>query len=230
MVIGTGMLAKAFSSYADNNEYLVFASGVSNSLETRDIEFQREKILLTRVINANPAKTLIYFSTCSMYDPATKGSVYLNHKLELEKLTASLAKKYYIFRISQIVGKTNNTTLINFLVNKIRSNELFEVWKNSSRNIIAIDDVYTIINYILQNKILANQVINIANPISMPILDIIGIIEVILASTGNYCLVERGFPYEKIDLGAIQSILNKFEIFFAPEYYYNAIKKYYSES
>ena len=68
MIIGNGLLAQAFSEYNNNDEILIFASGVSNSLEEKESEFDREAKLLKSVITNYPDKTMVYFSTCSVYD------------------------------------------------------------------------------------------------------------------------------------------------------------------
>jgi hypothetical protein len=54
MVIGNGMIAKRFSSFAEDNRWLVFASGVSHSLAIRPEEFTRENNLLQETIENNP--------------------------------------------------------------------------------------------------------------------------------------------------------------------------------
>ena len=81
MVIGNGMIAKRFSSYGDDKDILVFASGVSNSSSTGDVEYTREEALLSKAIQDNPHKTILYFSTCSIYDPSLQESMYVKHKL-----------------------------------------------------------------------------------------------------------------------------------------------------
>ena len=39
MVIGNGMIANAFKQYENDDEVIIFASGVSNSKENNDSEF-----------------------------------------------------------------------------------------------------------------------------------------------------------------------------------------------
>jgi hypothetical protein len=41
MVIGNGTVAKVFSEYCDNGDILIFASGVSNSKEKSEANFER---------------------------------------------------------------------------------------------------------------------------------------------------------------------------------------------
>ena len=43
MIIGSGMLAKAFAHHAQEQQLLIFASGVSDSTETRPAAFLREE-------------------------------------------------------------------------------------------------------------------------------------------------------------------------------------------
>jgi hypothetical protein len=43
MVVGDGMMTEAFSAFRDNAEVVIFASGVSNSLEIDPAAFHREK-------------------------------------------------------------------------------------------------------------------------------------------------------------------------------------------
>ncbi len=72
MIIGNGMMARSFESYRGNSEILIFASGVSNSKDVDEDNFNREVLLLKDVINNNPEKAMVYFSTCSMYDHYNK--------------------------------------------------------------------------------------------------------------------------------------------------------------
>ena len=114
MVIGNGMLATKFVTYLNCQKFLKFASGVSNSKEVRSSEFQREFELLKTTIQKYPALHLVYFSTCSMYDPEEQGSEYVLHKIKLENYIKKHVQLYSIFRISQIIAIAKNQTLINF--------------------------------------------------------------------------------------------------------------------
>src|SRR3990167_10458215 len=119
MIIGNGMMATKFAKYKNDKNIIIFASGVSNSKETRPSEFAREFDLLKDVVSKDSGKTIVYFSTSSMYDPIEKNSAYVQHKLEMENYIQNNVNKYYIFRISQVIGRAKNNTLINFLINNI---------------------------------------------------------------------------------------------------------------
>ena len=73
MIVGNGLIAKAFDNFKDD-KVIIFASGVSNSLEQRKQEFDRENIL-SNVINENPEK-IVYFSTCYFNDIRKKKVCY----------------------------------------------------------------------------------------------------------------------------------------------------------
>ena len=42
MVVGNGLIAKAFEFYLKDDHTIIFASGVSNSLEQKRSEFERD--------------------------------------------------------------------------------------------------------------------------------------------------------------------------------------------
>lgn len=228
MIIGNGMLAKKFyNEYKNDGNIIIFASGVSNSLEFKESEFERERQLILNAKLNNENKIFVYFSTCSIYEQIAKDSLYVKHKLAMEQLIYESFQRYYIFRVSQIVGKTNNNTLVNFLVNKINKGEHFDVWKNSSRILIDIDDVYSIINYILRKNIKENSIINIANPIMLPTLQIIHIIEKFLNKKALYNVIEKGGSYQSFDTKTMLDVANTLNIKFDEDYYSKIIKKYY---
>jgi len=203
MIIGTGLLADTFSEYKNNKDFLIFASGVSNSSETSLNNFKREKSLLLREIKNNQKITFIYFGTCSIYDSSLSSSLYIQHKLEMESLIRSNHNKYFIFRLPNMVGLGGNKkTLLNFLVNKIKSESDFILWKNSTRNILDVEDARLIIDCFLKHE-KPNQVLNIANDTSFKIIDIVKEIEKFLKKEAKYKVVNKG---EKIDISIDNSL------------------------
>ena len=86
IVIGDGLMARAFSGSDLPEGVVVFASGVSNSLETDLRQFKRERSLLEETLRQHPQATLVYFGTCSVYDPERSSTPYVRHKLEMESL------------------------------------------------------------------------------------------------------------------------------------------------
>ena len=227
MVIGNGLVAKRFESYSGDNDFLVFASGVSNS-KTKDPEaYKREMKLLKDSVYQHNTKTLIYFSTCSIYDPQETSSAYVKHKLEIENFIKTHTKQYHIFRVSNLAGKSNNpNTLLNFFFNHLKNGVNFDLWTNACRNIIDIDDAYTIIDHILKNNLFPNQVINIANPANDPVKKIIETIETVLNIRSNYIEIDKGTCFD-IDISPLQYIIQQLGIRFDTGYLRNILNKYY---
>lgn len=229
MVIGSGMIAKRFSSYADDHKRLVFASGVSHSLAIKEEEFKREENLLKHSIRENPGKTLVYFSTCSIYDPSLLNSAYVLHKLKMEELIKDNAFSYIIFRVSNPVGTTNNHyTVINYFVEHIVSQSFFTVWQYASRNLVDIDDMYTICHHIIQNDQSLNKVINVANPVNYPVTAIIEAIEIHVNKKGHFELAEKGNS-PLIDTSQIQPLFSQLHIEFSQHYLPKLLKRYFPQ-
>lgn len=129
MIVGHGDIASVLT---DREDRVYFASGVSNSQETRESEYQREIDLFLTLLQGpsisplHPPrrKHVVYFSSlCIFYSD----SRYAQHKKKMEKLVRDLFKFYTIIRMGNITWGTNPFTLINFIKNKIRSRELFEI-------------------------------------------------------------------------------------------------------
>lgn len=225
MIIGTGMIAKAFANYKDDSNIIIFASGVSNSQEIRETEYQREKELLLANIEKFHDKLFIYFSTCSIYDPSMADSKYVQHKMQMEAMLQQRHINYYIFRLPQVVGKTKSPTLVNTLAKKIQNQELFDVWRFSTRNLIDSDDVFRIGSLIITDKLNPCSIINIASSTSCQILTIVYIIEVFFDTKALYKEIDRGCDY-KIDISDIKFILKNDDIIFHEEYPEFVLRKY----
>ncbi|CAN5470935.1 hypothetical protein BH10BAC2_BH10BAC2_23970 [soil metagenome] len=230
MVIGKGLVANAFNRYNDDDRYLVFASGVSNSANKDELHFQREAILLAEALQKNKEKIFIYFSTCSLYDPSLTGIPYVKHKLAMEKMINEQHGHYHIFRISNLAGKTNNPhTVVNFFFQHIASGTTFHIWKHAARNIIDIDDAVIICDHIISNDLFVNETINIANPYNYSVAFIIETMEEILCKKGVYDVIEKS-SIPEINTEAISSVIDLLNIQFNEGYLQRTLKKYYSGS
>jgi len=135
MIVGNGDIAKAlrFAMRPADESFLFFASGVSNSQETRQEEYQREIDLL---LQQDRSKHLVYFSSlCIFY----LKSPYAEHKKYMESLIRLEFPKYTIIRLGNITWGDNPHTIINFIRNKIKNREEFKV-KDEYRYIIDMDE------------------------------------------------------------------------------------------
>ena len=152
MIIGSGLIATAFQEFGSDelkNEFVVFASGVSDSCKTKDEDCLREEQLLQKTISDN-SKQLIYFSSVLT---TIVDSPYYNHKLKMEELIKSNSKEYLIFRIPQVIGNGgNNNTLFNFLKTSIINNKKIITNNYVTRSLIDVVDLVRIVDYCKQEQ------------------------------------------------------------------------------
>jgi len=226
MIVGSGLVAKGFSWYQDKDEYLVFASGVSNSPTADRQAFERERSLLTNKLQENPDALVVYFGTCSVYDPAQQSTPYAKHKLAMEALIQKQCNRYRIFRIPNLAGATPNPhTILNYLYQHVVSGERFELWQHAERNIIDITDTFHLCHYIVRENLFPQQIINIANPVNYRVADIVQAIELLCGKKGNYTLVEKG-SRPQIDIEPIRPLITTLGLDFSDGYLHRMIRKY----
>jgi nucleoside-diphosphate-sugar epimerase len=186
MIIGNGLIANGLKEI-DNDDFIFFASGVSDSVLSDAKEFTREKNLLLKTIKENKFKKIIYFSTCDFYDSSKQNSLYLKHKFDMENVIKNNSKNWIIFRISQVIGNNGNK---NNLLYKLCSNIIYKhnflLYPNYERNLISIDDLKEIILIYLP---LFNKIINIANPLNIKVGEIVEIIERSTNKKGIYTII-----------------------------------------
>jgi nucleoside-diphosphate-sugar epimerase len=228
MVIGKGMIGKRFGSYQSDDRFIIFASGVSNSKNRIAAAYDREISLLKQSIEEHKDKILVYFSTCSVYDPEEEQSPYVVHKKKVEDIIQSRCKKFYIFRASNVVGRSDNpNTVLNFFVYHIRNQINFDLWTNASRNLLDIDEMYKIVDYILQDELYIDGTINVANPVSYKVTEIVAAIEQRWQIQANYVAIPKGSTFE-INVSGISPIIRKLQIHFGDNYLANLLEKYYN--
>lgn len=194
MIIGNGLLAKSFADL-NTDEFLIFVSGVSNSLETNPSEFLREETLLRNSMKSYPGKKLVYFSTSSIYDPSKKNSLYVLHKLHMEKIIVENAEKYIIYRVGNVVGSGGNSnTLFNFLVNKIKNKADFKLYKKAKRPLIDVEDISAYFKTDKDRSI--NTIVDISYPYQYSLSEIVAEIEIYFNVKSSPVEVEEGDQYE----------------------------------
>lgn len=233
MIIGNGMMAKAFELYKNRDDICVFASGVSFSRETNDSVFCREIDLLNSVIKNYGDKKIIYFSTCSIEDPVLLGNQYIAHKRQIESLLEEYQRtsglQYYIFRLPQVVGNTKNETIISFFKKKIMQGETISIWAKSTRNLIDVDDVFKIVDYCITRKLFENSVVNIATPFYLSPLQIVLYLEKIMNKKALYKIIDEGASYH-IDISKITPHIISSGVFFDKEYPFRVLQKYQKDT
>lgn len=228
MVVGSGLVAGGFKKYANNDEVLIFASGVSNSGNIQDVEFEREKKLLQQELSLNQDKTFVYLGTCSVYDASLQNSAYVMHKLAMEAMIKELHGDYHIFRVSNLAGKTSNpNTVLNFFYQHIISGSVFDLWLHASRNIIDIDDAVAVCSYIIDKKLCSNEITNIANPVNYPVAEIVKTLETISGKKANYTVTDKGSNPD-INTHQAKHFFSLLHISFDDDYLKKTLEKYYS--
>jgi len=121
MIIGNGDIAKVLKE-KDKESLLFFVSGVSNSQEKRESEYQREIDLL---LQQDKSKHVVYISSLSIFYSNTR---YTQHKRYMEELIKENFKRYTIIRLGNITWGVNPKTIINSFRNRIKNNEPLEIW------------------------------------------------------------------------------------------------------
>jgi hypothetical protein len=120
MIIGCGDIASILN---DREGAIFFVSGVSNSLEKRESEYEREYKLLSE---QDKTKCIFYISSITI-DNKEKFEInrYLQHKKQMEDYIKSSFKNYNIIRIGNISWGNNPNTFLNYIKNKVKNNEPF---------------------------------------------------------------------------------------------------------
>jgi nucleoside-diphosphate-sugar epimerase len=221
MIIGNGLIANSLKNI-DSKDHLYFASGVSNSLETRSSEFEREFSLLKNSIIPHEEKKLFYFSTLSVNDLSKQQSPYVLHKLEIENFIKENCKNYIILRVGNIVGKGGNpNTLFNFLKTQIIQGSNFMLHQKARRLLLDIDDITKFLESNSAN--VNNQTINFAYPYYYDLKEIVGAIQYKLQKEANYQESDEGDFY-KVDFD--ESVNDFFRGIDAENYLKNLAEKY----
>ena len=228
MIIGTGLIARAFAAHQDALAgTCVYAAGVSNSSCGDPREFERERQrMLAAMTDCTADQLFLYFSTCSIDDPAAQGSAYVLHKRAMEGLVAK-RKRHLVFRLPQLAGATPNPhTLLNYLYARIVRSERFTIWTGASRNIIDVDDVARIACDLVLAENACGETINIANSENSSIFDIVRSMQAVLGHRAIFDIIDRGAGYT-IAIDRIQASLSRCCISFSGDYLSRTIRKYY---
>lgn len=226
MVIGNGMMAKAFDEFANDDSIIVFASGVSNSKEVNLTAYHKELSMLSDL--RGTTATLIYFSSCSIFDSSLVSSLYIDHKKMIEKYIESNFNSYYIFRLPNVIGRSNNSnTMVNFFYNSLLNDHIFQIYKNAFRYFIDVDDVKSVVSKIIKERTLCSGCYTLLFPIAYNVLQIVNLLETYLSIKGNYSINENEGAFYDISISNQLLPYVNFDVE-EPEIYINKIlAKYY---
>ena len=225
MVIGNGLMAKAFVSYLENNGVIIFASGVSNSsISENKLSFQREENLLNEYLKFEDKK-FIYFSTCSISDDSKK-TPYIEHKIRMENIIKKNHNNYLIFRLPLVIGHSDNkNTFFNNIKSKISLGQTITVFENLTRYIIDVDDLSNLLPIFI-NSDDKNKVINVCLNNRQLVSSIIQDMEEIMSSNCEKIIKNLQDTNSIVDNFYFISKLNSKNYNFDSDYNKKVLKKY----
>lgn len=228
-IVGSGMMAKAFSNgLVRKRSVVVYASGVSRSDCFEHGPFERERALLMASLDqAVVEKPFLYFSTCSTYDPAARDQPYVRHKQAMEELVLSHPAGLVV-RLPQVAGpNAQSFTLLASLVARIRAGQEIEVWEHASRNLVDVEDVVRIVDAWLTLPLPVDNVLNVANPKSVSVIELVRTIESALGLVAKVVFISKGAPYH-IDTHPMLNAAALAQVTFGPDYLHRVIRKYFA--
>jgi len=225
MIIGNGLISKSLEVlFKQDEDVIIFASGVSNSQETNETNFLREQKLLEEILNSFIDKKIVYFSSILLKKNIS--SPYYNHKRKMEKLIKKKSKNFLIIRLPQVIGfGGNNKNLINYFINKINSSEIIEIEKKTYRSIIDVSDLKKIIVHsITTNK----KIVNIYGFERIEVLKLAILVSELTNKPINILLKKRGKSIKKEKFNLTKKIAKEIDIDIK-NYTKKTLKKYLSD-
>lgn len=227
MIVGSGLLAQAFARYQSDDDTLIFASGVSDSLESKTAEYERETTLLKHYRQSHPEAQLVYFSTCSVVDPDRQDSAYVQHKIKMESALAQWAQPYLCLRLPAVLGPGgNNSTLPYQLRQKIQGGKTLRVWSKAWRYLMDVDDIVAMASLLIAQPERTVHTYDLALR-SYPVSQIITMLEDLLATTAVVTYEDRGGRYD-LDLQVARELAGRAGINYDEGYLYRVLEKYFS--
>lgn len=229
MIVGNGLIATAFkNSHIDFSNYTIFASGVSNSKLEDPSAFEKELFLIKEYLNTK--RKFIYFSSIHMLDPSQNHSMYVEHKIKIEKFIETNFSDYIIYRLPIVVGKGGNEkSLFNFLYRSIVDKINMDILIDSFRYIIDVEDVV----YFVANTLNINtKIVNLVFDKPYNIIELINTFEEILKVKALYTK-HTGGDFFKVENSELKKNITNPQILLecsSNEYIKHIIKKYYKRN
>ncbi len=229
-IFGNGFIGKNLkkANLKLNDNYIIYAAGISNSKISSKTELLRERTQIKQFIKKyRNNKIIIYISTMSIFDKSLRKNGYIKNKIFIENFIKKKVQNYLIIRLTQVVGYNKNpNTITNFFYNKIRNKKSFKLWDKTHRNLIDIDDLITIFKNILKKKFKRKSELNIYNTKSIASKKIVLILSKILNLKPNYKLTRLRKNINYIYKKNLKSYQFSY-LFNDKNYNMKVLKKYY---
>ena len=144
-IVGRGDIA---SVLPDRDDLLFFASGVSNSQETRESEYTREIELLMeyrkKMVAEKKKVHIVYFGSLSIFYADGR---YQQHKRKMESFVKNNFPISTIIRIGNITWGNNPNTLLNHFKAMVQSGEPLDI-QEATRYVVEKEEFLHWINLI----------------------------------------------------------------------------------
>ena len=229
MIIGRGLIAKALKDFDDEN-YIFYVNGISNSImediPADNFEFREIKEMSSSIGD----KTFIYFSTSQVNSPVNHHRPYVKHKYILESIIEQEFSNYLIIRTSNLVGHNpwNRTTLFNYLFYSSKDQQAISVNESVLRNMLDVSHFASLLNCYLDIFYKRNTIIELVNPISFSMAEIISEFEFFFRRSFIKKKVESSnqFACFEADTGLSELLIDKCNIGL-DDYIHLLLKEYY---
>jgi nucleoside-diphosphate-sugar epimerase len=226
LIIGNGLIASALEG-TESAGQVIFASGVSNSIETDPEKFDRERYLLKSSMLKFSEKTIYYISTCSVYDSSLANSPYIRHKLLMEHFVLS-QNNGQVVRLPNVVGPSGNpNNLVNFFASKIRNGEPFSIQEDARRFLLGVDEMRILVSEHLKSTKSYKSPLNICPPESTSALEIVLNLEEILSMKALKSIITGGSSYSIPNADSME-LAAKVGIDFEKDYAMSVLRKWFS--
>lgn len=227
MIIGRGLVAQAFApAWAEHDDVVVVAAGVSNSAEVASIAFDRERRMLMDVVSSSRCKRIVYFGSCAVGNPHEPRTPYIEHKARMERIVLA-DPRGLVLRLPQVVGRGGNAhTLTNFLSARIATHQPFDVWTRAERNLIDVEDVAAIGGHIIANPECYSSLVSVADLRSSSMLLIVEEMERAIGRSACYRKLQKGAPFP-IDTTECERAAGAVGVSLDAQYLRRLLVKYY---
>jgi len=227
LVIGAGSIADRFCDFSNQEQFVIFAGTIEDS-QINDVELvNKEEAQIKDALISFPDAIFVYFSSCSVNDPTLISTRYVQHKIEMESLVQNSRKNFYIFRLPSVVnGSSKENDLVSYFVRSIANQLPFELWSNTSRNFIDVDDVHEIVVYILKNSLFMNSVTEIVSPLNVSLRDLVFEIEDVIGKKAIVAEVLKGATY-RLDHSKIAEVVEQLGMTFDQGYIHRTVEKHF---
>lgn len=184
MIKGRGLLAEALSGI-DSDKYFFYANGISNSVIDEIPRDNFERFEIEQTAKDIIDKTFVYISTIQVNAKENYTRPYVRHKSQMESLVQESFENYIVVRTSNLVGRNpwNTHTLFNYLYNSLKDGTEINVVESAIRNILDTDHFIELFDYYLCHLHRLNNVINIVNPVSYTMSEILKAFETIFSKS-----------------------------------------------